>query len=97
VKEANRPGLLAQQYDEDHENREDQSQRDEGIPIHRSRPRAPAGRCKDDHDRIRERREMGAYLPMSLRFVLLLIAMLALTGCPGPNYAPYDNMRNSYG
>jgi len=32
-----------------------------------------------------------------LRFVFALVAMLALTGCPGPNYAPYNNMRNSYG
>ena len=31
-----------------------------------------------------------------LRFVLLFVALLALTGCPGPNYAPYDNMTNSY-
>jgi hypothetical protein len=31
------------------------------------------------------------------RIVLLFIAMLALTGCPGPNYAPYNNMTNSYG
>jgi len=33
----------------------------------------------------------------SLQFILLLFAMLVLTGCPGPNYAPYDNMTNSYG
>ena len=32
-----------------------------------------------------------------LRLVFLLTAMLTLTGCPGPNYAPYNNMRNSYG
>jgi hypothetical protein len=32
-----------------------------------------------------------------LQLVLLVVAMLALTGCPGPNYAPYDNMTNSYG
>jgi hypothetical protein len=32
-----------------------------------------------------------------LRFVLLLVAVLAVTDCAGPNYAPYDNMTNSYG
>ena len=32
-----------------------------------------------------------------LRVVLLFVSMLALTGCPGPNYAPYNNMKNSYG
>jgi hypothetical protein len=31
------------------------------------------------------------------RIVVLLLVILALTGCPGPNYAPYNNMRNSYG
>jgi hypothetical protein len=35
----------------------------------------------------------------ALRLVLLFVAMLslnaALTGCPGPNYAPYDNMNNN--
>ena len=34
---------------------------------------------------------------IALRFVLLFLAMLMLAGCPGANYAPYDNMRNSYG
>jgi uncharacterized lipoprotein YajG len=33
----------------------------------------------------------------TLRFVFLLVAVLMLTGCPGPNYAPYNNMTNSYG
>jgi hypothetical protein len=33
----------------------------------------------------------------ALRLVLLLVVTLALTGCPGPQYAPYDNMTNSYG
>jgi hypothetical protein len=33
----------------------------------------------------------------ALRLVLLFVAVLALTGCAGPNYAPYDNMTNSYG
>jgi hypothetical protein len=28
---------------------------------------------------------------------LLFIAGLALSGCPGPNYAPYDNMTGGYG
>lgn len=41
LKGAQLPGLLAQQHNKDHEHREDQSQRDEGIPIQRSRPRAP--------------------------------------------------------
>jgi hypothetical protein len=34
---------------------------------------------------------------IGLRFVLLLLAVLMLAGCPGPNYAPYDNMTNSPG
>ena len=34
---------------------------------------------------------------IALRFVLLLLAVLMLAGCPGPNYAPYDNMTNSPG
>jgi len=33
----------------------------------------------------------------ALRLVLLFVVALALTGCPGPQYAPYDNMKNSYG
>jgi hypothetical protein len=33
----------------------------------------------------------------ALRFAVLLVAVLALAGCPGPNYAPYDNMTNSPG
>jgi hypothetical protein len=32
---------------------------------------------------------------LRLRLVLLLVLTLALTGCPGPNYAPYDNMNNN--
>ena len=35
----------------------------------------------------------------TLRLVLLFVVSLALTGaltgCPGPNYAPYDNMNNN--
>jgi hypothetical protein len=34
---------------------------------------------------------------IAARFALLLVSVLALTGCPGPNYAPYDNMTNSPG
>jgi hypothetical protein len=34
---------------------------------------------------------------MTLRLVLLFVVTLALTGCPGPNHAPYDHMTNSYG
>ena len=30
-------------------------------------------------------------------FVFLLLTIVTLTGCPGPNYAPYNNMKNSYG
>jgi hypothetical protein len=33
----------------------------------------------------------------ALRHVLLFVVALALTGCPGPNYAPYDNMTGGYG
>jgi len=25
----------------------------------------------------------------------LFVVALTLTGCPGPNYAPYDNMNNN--
>jgi hypothetical protein len=32
-----------------------------------------------------------------LRFVVLVVAILMVAGCPGPNYAPYDNMTNSPG
>jgi hypothetical protein len=32
---------------------------------------------------------------LRLRLVLLLVLTLALTACPGPNYAPYDNMNNN--
>ncbi len=31
----------------------------------------------------------------ALRLILLFVVMLALTGCPGPHYAPYDNMNNN--
>ena len=34
---------------------------------------------------------------LALRFVLLLLVLQMLAGCPGPNYAPYDNMTNSPG
>ena len=33
----------------------------------------------------------------ALRHVLLFVVALTLTGCPDPNYAPYDLMTNSYG
>ena len=33
----------------------------------------------------------------ALRHVLLFVVTLMLTGCPGPKYAPYDHMTNSYG
>ncbi len=31
----------------------------------------------------------------ALRHVLLFLVALMLTGCPGPSYAPYDNMNNN--
>jgi hypothetical protein len=31
----------------------------------------------------------------ALRHVLLFVVTLMLTGCPGPNYAPYDHMNNN--
>ena len=34
---------------------------------------------------------------LGLRLVLLLVFTVALTGCAGPDYAPYDHMTNSYG
>jgi hypothetical protein len=34
---------------------------------------------------------------LPLRFVFLVLVMLSLTGCAGPQYAPYDHMTNSYG
>jgi hypothetical protein len=33
----------------------------------------------------------------ALRHVLLFVVALMLTGCPGPHYAPYDNMTGGYG
>lgn len=33
----------------------------------------------------------------ALWVVLLFIMMIGLTGCPEPDYAPYDHMTNSYG
>ena len=33
----------------------------------------------------------------ALRLLMLFVVALALAGCPGPNYAPYDHMTNSYG
>ena len=34
---------------------------------------------------------------LKLRRVLLFVTILLLAGCPGPDYAPYDNMTNSPG
>jgi hypothetical protein len=34
---------------------------------------------------------------LTRRFVFLVLVMLSLTGCAGPQYAPYDHMTNSYG
>ena len=36
-------------------------------------------------------------MPALRLVVLLFVVALALTGCPGPDYAPYDNMTNSPG
>jgi len=33
----------------------------------------------------------------ALKLVVLLVVALTLTGCAGPGYAPYDNLKNSYG
>ena len=49
---------------------------------------------------VADLREEEAEATMStLRLVLLFVVSLALigalTGCPGPNYAPYDNMNNN--
>ncbi len=33
----------------------------------------------------------------ALRLMLLFIVALGLMGCPGPQYAPYNNMTNSKG
>jgi ABC-type uncharacterized transport system auxiliary subunit len=40
---------------------------------------------------------MQVHPMLTLRLAFLLVVTLALTGCPGPQYAPYDNMTNSYG
>jgi hypothetical protein len=32
-----------------------------------------------------------------LRVPMLFLVILVLAGCPGPHYAPYNNMGNSYG
>jgi hypothetical protein len=38
---------------------------------------------------------MMSALRLVLLFVVSLVLLGALTGCPGPNYAPYDNMNNN--
>jgi hypothetical protein len=38
---------------------------------------------------------MMSTLRLVLLFVVSLALIGALTGCPGPNYAPYDNMNNN--
>jgi hypothetical protein len=40
---------------------------------------------------------LGTLDMRALRLVLLFMLMMGLTGCPGPDYAPYDNMTNSPG
>lgn len=44
-----------------------------------------------------ERMTVAAHRRMSILIIAALAMMLALTGCPGPQYAPYDHMTNSYG
>lgn len=46
---------------------------------------------------LRLLRRLEAAMTAGLRLMRLFIVMLALTGCPGPTYAPYNNMTNSYG
>ena len=42
-----------------------------------------------------EAEAMMSTLRLVLLFVVSLALIGALTGCPGPNYAPYDNMNNN--
>ena len=44
-----------------------------------------------------ERITVAAHRRLSIFIIAGLVMMLVLTGCPGPQYAPYDNMTNSYG
>jgi hypothetical protein len=43
-----------------------------------------------------ERMTVAAHRRMPI-LLMALAMVLSLTGCPGPQYAPYDHMTNSYG
>ena len=62
-----------------------------------ARPGGP--RCPAARDARRAGEEDAEAMMSTLRLVLLFVVSLALTGaltgCPGPNYAPYDNMNNN--
>jgi hypothetical protein len=62
-----------------------------------SRPVGPHPVLRRDARRAGE--EEAEATMSTLRLVLLFVVSLALTGaltgCPGPNYAPYDNMNNN--
>jgi len=55
--------------------------------------------CPAARDARRAGEEEAEATMSTLRLVLLFVVSLALigalTGCPGPNYAPYDNMNNN--
>ena len=44
-----------------------------------------------------ERTTVAAHRRTSILIIAGLAMVLALTGCAGPQYAPYDHMTNSYG
>ena len=44
-----------------------------------------------------ERMTVAAHRSMPILIIAALAMVLALTGCAGPQYAPYDHMTNSYG
>jgi predicted DNA-binding ribbon-helix-helix protein len=64
--------------------------------IERNRNRRPERGNSRLHRRILSGgdKRAAAMIP-KLCLVLLFVVTLALMGCPGPNYAPYDNMNNN--
>ena len=44
-----------------------------------------------------ERMTVAAHRSMPILIIAALAMALTLTGCAGPQYAPYDHMTNSYG
>jgi len=44
-----------------------------------------------------ERTTVAAHRRTSILIITGLAMVLSLTGCAGPQYAPYDHMTNSYG